>query len=65
MAALNGYSVTPTHQGEYVTTAEARPTARVLLFAKFVRLQFGAFACLYELITGDKPPKAQDLLRMQ
>lgn len=37
--------------------------ARVRAFSKFMQHVIGACMALYELITGEEPPKLRDLLR--
>lgn len=37
--------------------------ARVKAFSKFMQHVIGACMALYELITGEEPPKLRDLLR--
>ena len=56
---------------QYVTTTTNGTQVRVMqndrlrLYAKFINHQVAAFAILFELITGVKPPKLKDVLRMQ
>jgi hypothetical protein len=38
-------------------------TEKLKLYSEFIRLQVAAFAILYEIITGVRPPKLKDLLR--
>ena len=37
---------------------------KVRLFAKFVNHQYAAAAVLFEIITGSKPPRLKELLRL-
>lgn len=37
-------------------------TVQIKLFAKFVNHQLAAWSALFELITGDKPPKMKEIL---
>jgi len=42
--------------------AEIKQKTQLKLWAKFINHQYAAWAALFELITGDKPPKMKEIL---
>lgn len=53
----------PTTNGKHAATELTEHARRIKTYAKFLTHVLGACAALFELITGEKPPKLRDVLR--